>query len=127
VLEHIPETFKVIRYIRPRCACIKCDNIMQAYAPSKVIDKGNVGAGLLAHIVVNKYCNHLPAYRQSQIYEREGVDLPRSTISGWLGGGAKLLEPLAKKIQEYIFEAGQIHGDDTPVKVLEPGTGQTKT
>jgi transposase len=127
VLEHIPETFKVIRYIRPRCACIKCDNIMQAYAPSKVIDKGNAGPGLLAHIVVNKYCNHLPAYRQSQIYEREGVDLPRSTISGWLGGGAKLLEPLAKKIQEYIFKAGQIHGDDTPVKVLEPGTGRTKT
>ena len=100
---------------------------MQAYAPSKVIDKGNAGPGLLAHIVVNKYCNHLPAYRQSQIYEREGVDLPRSTISGWLGGGAKLLEPLAKKIQEYIFKAGQIHGDDTPVKVLEPGTGRTKT
>ena len=68
VLEHIPETFKVIRYIRPRCACIKCDNIMQAYAPSKVIDKGNTGPGLLAHIVVNKYCNHLPAYRQSQIW-----------------------------------------------------------
>ena len=127
VLEHIPETFKVIRYIRPRCTCIKCDNIMQAYAPSKVIDKGKAGPGLLAHIVVNKYCNHLPAYRQSQIYEREGVDLPRSTISGWLGGGAKLLEPLAKKIQEYIFKASQIHGDDTPVKVLEPGTGRTKT
>ena len=127
VLEHIPETFKVIRYIRPRCVCVRCDNIIQAYAPSKVIDKGSVGPGLLAHIVVNKYCNHLPAYRQSQIYEREGVDLARSTISGWLGQGASLLEPLARKIQEYIFKAGQIHGDDTPVKVLDPGTGQTKT
>lgn len=127
VLEYVPATFKVIRYIRPRCVCVKCDNIMQAYAPSKVIDKGNAGPGLLAHIVVHKYCNHLPAYRQSQIYEREGVGLPRSTISGWLGQGASLLEPLAKKIQEYIFKAGQIHGDDTPVKVLEPGAGKTKT
>ena len=126
-LEYVPASFKVIRYIRPRCACVRCDNIMQAYAPSKVIDKGNVGPELLAHIVVNKYCNHLPAYRQSQIYAREGVELPRSTISGWLGQGASLLAPLAIKIQDYIFKAGQIHGDDTPVKVLEPGTGKTKT
>lgn len=126
-LEYVPATFKVIRHIRPRCVCIKCDNIVQAYAPSKVIDKGNVGPGLLAHIVVNKYCNHLPAYRQSQMYGREGVELPRSTISGWLGQGASLLEPLASKIRDYIFKASQIHGDDTPVKVLEPGTGKTKT
>lgn len=69
----------------------------------------------------------MPAYRQSQIYKREEVDLPRSTIFGWLGEEAKLLEPLAKKIQEYIFKASQIHGDDTPVKVLEPRTGQIKT
>lgn len=126
-LEYVPASFKVIRHIRPRCVCIKCDNIVQSYAPSKVIDKGNVGPGLLAHIVVNKYCNHLPAYRQSQIYGREGVELPRSTISGWLGQGASLLEPLAIKIRDYIFKASQIHGDDTPVKVLEPGTGKTKT
>ncbi len=127
VLEHIPESFKVIRYIRPRCACTTCDNIVQAYAPSKVIDKGKPGAGLLAHIFVQKFCNHLPAYRQSQIYSREGIELSRSTISSWLGQGAKLLEPLADKIREYICAANQIHGDDTPVKVLDPGKGETKT
>ena len=127
VLEHIPESFKVIRYIRPRCACTTCDNIVQAYAPSKVIDKGIPGPGLLAYIFVQKFCNHLPAYRQSQIYSREGIELSRSTISSWLGQGAKLLEPLADKIREYICAANQIHGDDTPVKVLDPGKGETKT
>ena len=127
VLEHIPESFKVIRYIRPRCACTTCDNIVQAYARSKVIDKGIPGPGLLAHIFVQKFCNHLPAYRQSQIYSRDGVELSRSTISSWLGQGAKLLEPLADKIREYICAANQIHGDDTPVKVLDPGKGETKT
>jgi transposase len=127
VLEHIPESFKVIRYVRPRCACTTCDNIVQAYAPSKVIDKGKPGPGLLAHIFNQKFCNHLPAYRQSQIYSREGIELSRSTISSWLGQGAKLLEPLAEKIKEYVCSSMQIHGDDTPVKVLDPGSGKTKT
>ena len=127
VLEHIPESFKVIRYIRPRCVCMNCENVVQAYPASKVIDKGNVAPGLLAHIFVQKFCNHLPAYRQSQIYARENIELSRSTISSWLGQGAKLLEPLADKIREYICSANEIHGDDTPVKVLEPGTGKTKT
>jgi transposase len=127
ILEHIPETFKVIRYIRPRCVCIDCEKIAQAYPASKVIDKGNVGPGLLAHIFVQKFCNHLPTYRQSQIYAREGLELSRSTISSWLGQGALLLEPIAEKIREYILSASHIHGDDTPVKVLEPGSGKTKT
>ena len=127
VLEHIPESFKVIRYIRPRCVCTTCENIVQAYPAAKVIDKGNVGSGLLAHIFVQKFCNHLPTYRQSQIYAREGLELSRSTISSWLGQGATLLEPLAEKIREYICSASHIHGDDTPVKVLEPGSGKTKT
>ena len=127
VLEHVPESFKVIRYIRPRCVCTTCENIVQAYPASKVIDKGNAAPGLLAHIFVQKFCNHLPAYRQSQIYARENIELSRSTISSWLGQGARLLEPLADKIREYICSANEIHGDDTPVKVLEPGTGKTKT
>ena len=127
VLEHIPETFKVIRYIRSRCVCVDCKKIVQAYPASKVIDKGNVGPGLLAHIFVAKFCNHLPTYRQSQIYAREGLELSRSTIASWLGQGASLLEPLAEKIREYILSSSHIHGDDTPVKVLEPGSGKTKT
>lgn len=98
VLERIPESYKVIKYIRPRCACTNCDNIVQAYTPSKVIDKGIAGPGLLADIFVNKFSNHLPAYRQSQMFEREGIDISRSTISSWLGQGAKLLEPIADLI-----------------------------
>jgi transposase len=127
ILERIPESYKVIRYIRPRCACTNCDNIVQAYTPSKVIDKGIAGPGLLADIFVNKFSNHLPAYRQSQMFEREGIDISRSTISSWLGQGAQLLEPIADLIREYVISCNQIHGDDTPVKVLNPGTKKTKT
>lgn len=127
ILERIPESYKVIKYIRPRCVCTNCDNIVQAYAPSKVIDKGIAGPGLLADIFVDKYSNHLPAYRQSQMFARDGIDIPRSTISSWLGQGAKLLEPIADLIREYVISCNQIHGDDTPVKVLNPGTGKTKT
>lgn len=127
ILERIPESYKVIKYIRPRCACTNCDNIVQAYTPSKVIDKGIAGPGLLADIFVNKFSNHLPAYRQSQMFEREGIYISRSTISSWLGQGAKLLEPIADLIREYVISCNQIHGDDTPVKVLNPGTKKTKT
>ena len=127
ILERIPESYKVIKYIRPRCACTNCDNIVQAYTPSKVIDKGIAGPGLLADIFVNKFSNHLPAYRQSQMFEREGIDISRSTISSWLGQGSQLLEPIAELIREYVISCNQIHGDDTPVKVLNPGTGKTKT
>jgi transposase len=127
ILERIPESYKVIKYIRSRCACTNCDNIVQAYTQSKVIDKGIAGPGLLSDILVNKFSNHLPAYRQSQMFEREGIDISRSTISSWLGQGAKLLEPIADLIREYVISCNQIHGDDTPVKVLNPGTGKTKT
>ncbi|WP_342271328.1 IS66 family transposase [Candidatus Tisiphia endosymbiont of Parasteatoda lunata] len=126
-LEYVPASFKVIRHIRPRCACINCEQIVQAYPPSKAIDKGKPGAGLLAHILIQKYCNHLPLYRQSQIYEREGVEISRTTMASWAGQCARLLEPIAKAIQQCIFSSKQIHGDDTPVRVLAPGIGKTKT
>lgn len=126
-LEYIPSSFKVVRHIRPRCICIDCDHIMQANLPSKGIDKGKAGPGLLAHILVQKYCNHLPLYRQSQIYEREGIDLSRTTMAGWASACSKLLEPLVREITKYVFASPQIHTDDTPVKVLAPGIGKTKT
>jgi len=125
-LEHVPSSFKVIRYIRPRCACNSCDKIVQAYSPSKAIDKGKAGPGLLSHILVQKYCNHLPMYRQSQMYEREGVELARSTMTGWAAKCSKLLEPLVEELKQSVFSTGQLHGDDTTVKVLAPGTGKTK-
>ena len=126
VLEYEPSSFKVKRYIRPRCACNKCDKIVQAYAPSLAIDKGKAGPGLLAHVLVQKYCNHLPLYRQSEIYKREGIELSRSTMASWVGQCSKLIEPLIEEIRKWVFASSQIHGDDTPVKVLAPGTGKTK-
>lgn len=127
ILEYVPSSFKVVRHIRPRCACINCEQILQGYAPSNTIDKGKAGPGMLAHILVQKYCNHLPLYRQSQIYEREGLEIPRSTMTSWAGQCGKLLEPLINELKSYIFGATHIHGDDTPIKVLAPGTGKTKT
>lgn len=126
-LEYIPSSFKVIRHIRPRCVCITCETIVQAYPSSKAIDKGKAGSGLLAHILVQKYCNHLPFYRQSQIYEREGIDLSRSTMASWAGQCARLLQPLIDELKKTVFASPQIHGDDTPIKVLAPGLGKTKT
>lgn len=126
VLEYIPASFRVIRNIRPRCVCIKCETIVQAYPASGVIDKGKAGPGLLAHILIQKYCNHLPLYRQSQMYEREDIDLSRSTMAGWAGQCSRLLQPLIDALKESIFSASQIHGDDTPIKVLAPGAGKTK-
>jgi transposase len=126
-LEYVPSSFKVIRHIRPRCACIACEKIVQAYAPSKAIDKGKAGSGLLAHILIQKYCNHLPIYRQHQIYLREGVEIAQSTMTGWAGQCARLLQPLIESLQQEVFSASYLHGDDTPVKVLAPGLGKTKT
>ena len=127
ILEYVPSSFKVIRNIRPRCACTTCEKIVQAFPPSQTIDKGKAGPGLLAHILLQKYCNHLPFYRQSQIYGYEDIDLPRSTMSGWSGQCSRLLQPLVDEIKKKVFSSPQIHGDDTIVKVLAPGLGRTKT
>ena len=82
--------------------------------------------GLLAHVLVGKYCDHLPLYRQSEIYAREGIDLDRSTLAGWVGGASRALEPLLDAIRRYVLTATKIHGDDIPVPVLAPGNGKTK-
>jgi transposase len=126
-LEYIPASFKVIRHIRPRCACTTCEKIVQAYPAAKPIAKGMAGPGLLAHILVQKYCNHLPFYRQSEIYAREDVELSRSTMASWAGQCAALLAPLVEEIRKSIFASSHIHGDDTTIKVLAPGLGKTKT
>ena len=127
MLEYQPSSFKVIRTYRPRCACTNCEQIVQAEMPSHPIAKGKAGPGLLAHILVQKYANHLPLYRQSQIYEREGLELSRTTMAGWVGQCSKLLKPLIDTLKADIFTAEQIHGDDTTVRVLAPGLGRTKT
>lgn len=127
VLEWVPASFKVIRHVRPKMCCAKCDVIVQAEAPSRPIARGLAGPGLLAHVLVAKYCDHLPLHRQSEIYAREGVELERSTLADWVGSVSHLLEPLNEALQQHVLSAEKLHADDTPVPVLEPGKGRTKT
>lgn len=127
VLEYVPASFKVIRHVRPKLACTACDHIIQASAPSRPIAKGLAGPGLLAHVLVAKYCDHLPLYRQSAIYAREGIELERSTLAGWVGQCNQLFRPLLNALKQYVLSATKLHADDTPVPVLAPGEGKTKT
>src|SRR6202140_4796380 len=126
-LEYVPEHFKVIRQVRPKLACACCDKIVQAEAASRPIVRGMAGPGLLAHVLVSKYCDHLPLYRQSEIYAREGVELERSTLADWVGGTSALLTPLVEVLRRHVMAADKLHADDTPVPVLAPGNGKTKT
>src|SRR6202022_2428276 len=122
ILEYVPARFKVIRQVRPKVACACCERIVQAEAPSRPIECGVAGPGLLAHVLVSKYCDHLPLYRQSEIYAREGVELERSTL-----GTSALLGPLVEALRRHVMGATKLHADDTPVPVLAPGNGKTKT
>jgi transposase len=127
MLEYVPASFKVIRHVRPKLACVSCRRIVQEAAPTRPIARGIAGPGLLAHILVAKYADHLPLYRQSQIYAREAVALERSTLADCVGGAAALLDPLVEALARYVVGTSYLHGDDTPVPVLEPGRGKTKT
>lgn len=127
VLDYVPGHFQVIRHLRPKYACTRCDEISQAPAPNLPIPRGRATPSLLAHVLVSKYLDHLPLYRQSEIYAREGVKLPRSTLADYVGQAAWLLAPIAEGIRAHVFAAEKVHGDDTPVAVLEPGLGRTRT
>jgi transposase len=126
MLEWVPERYKVIRHVRPKFACTKCEKLVQAPAPSRPIARGLAGPGLLAHVLVSKYADHLPLYRQSQIFARDGIDLDRSTLADWVGGASELLSPLIEALGRYVLSAQKLHADDTPVPVLCPGRGTTK-
>jgi transposase len=127
VLDYVPGHFRVIRHVRPKYACKACDAITQAPAPPMPTPRGLGTPATLAHLLVSKYCDHLPLYRQSEIYAREGLDLSRSTLSDWVGQAAWLLDPIVEGIRRHVFSAAKIHGDDTTVPVLSPGLGRTKT
>ena len=122
-LEYVPGRFIVNRIVRPRMACSGCDCFTQAPLPSRPIERGRPGPGLLAHVLVNKYADHLPLYRQSQIFEREGLDLDRSTLADWVGKSTALLEPLADAIGRHVLAGQAIFVDDTPVAMLTTGLG----
>lgn len=127
MLEYVPARFKVIRHVRPKLSCACCQRIVQVPAPIRPIDRGLPGPGLLAHVAVSKFADALPLYRQAQIYAREGIELERSTLADWLGGVAHLVQPLVDALGRYVLCANKLHADDTPVPVLQPGRGVTKT
>ena len=127
ILEYVPASFKAIRHVRPKLCCTGCDTIVQAAAPSRPIERGLAGPGLLAHILTARYCDHLPLYRQSGMYAREGVDLDDSTLADWVGASNRLLQPLVEVLRRYVMDCNKLHADDTPVPVLAPGNGKTKT
>ena len=127
VLDYVPARFRVIRHRRPKLSCRACEAVVQAPIPSRPIERGIAGPGLLAHVLVAKYADHLPLYRQAEIYAREGIDLDRSTLADWVGRTAALLRPLIDTLARTVLGATKLHADDTPVPVLAPGTGRTKT
>ncbi len=126
-LEYVPGRFIVNRIVRPRLACSGCERFVQAPLPSRPIERGRPGPGLLAHVLTSKYADHLPLYRQSAIFGREGLDLDRSTLADWVGRSTALLEPLAEEIGRHALSGQAIFADDTPVSMLAPGTGRTRT
>jgi transposase len=126
-LEYVPASFKVLRTVRPKYSCGSCQSMVQASAPSRPIDKGYAGPTLLAQVLMAKYADHLPLYRQEGIYARAGISLATSTLADWVGGCSALLAPLTQAIQDYVLQAKKLHTDDTPVPVLQPGKKTTKT
>jgi transposase len=127
VLEYVPSHFKVIVHSRPKMSCRDCETITQEPMPSLPIERGLPGPCLLAHVLVSKYCDHLPLYRQNVIYAREGVEIDRSTLAEWVGHMAFLLNPLVEAIAQHVRSGAAIHADDTPVRVLDPGRGKART
>lgn len=126
-LEYVPESFKVIRHVRPKFTCTGCDRVVEAPAPTRPIERGLAAPALLAHVIVSKFADHLPLYRQSEIYARQGVEISRSTLAGWVGASSDLLSPLVDAIQKHVVGGRKLHADDTPMPVLAPGNGKTKT
>lgn len=126
MLEWVPGRYKVLRHVRPKFACERCETLVQAPAPARPIARGLAGPALLAHVLVSKYADHLPLYRQSRIFAREGLDLDRSTLADWVGGVSELCTPLIDALARYVFGAEKLHADDTPVPVLCPGRGTTR-
>jgi transposase len=124
-LDCVPAQFFVLRHIRGKYACACCQTLQAAAMPAQIIDKGIPAPGLLAQVVVAKHDDHLPLYRQSEIYARSGVHIPRSSMAQWIGICGVRLTPLADALKEFILGHDVIHADETPVKLLAPGKGKT--
>jgi transposase len=124
-LDYTPGVFTVERHIRGKWACAKCQTLTQAPIPAQIIDKGIPTAGLLAQVLVAKYADHLPLYRQETIFARAGMALPRSTLAQWVGVCGVQLQPLVDALKEEILSHAVLHADETPVAMLKPGNKKT--
>jgi transposase len=127
-LDVIPAVFRVIVTRRPKYGCRTCESaVVQAPAPARLIEGGLPTETLVAHVLVSKYADHLPLYRQSQIYARQGIELDRSTLADWVGGAAAELRPLHERLFEHLKGSPKLFMDETRAPVLDPGRGRTKT
>jgi transposase len=127
MLDWVPAQLRVIRTRRPKYACRACGTVVQAFAPDRPIAGGLATPALLAQVLVSKYCDHLPLYRQAQIFARHEVKLERSTLAGWVGGACWWLEALHDLLCKNVFASNHLFADDTPIPVLDPGRGRTRT
>jgi len=126
MLDWLPAQLQVLKIIRPRFGCRKCNTVHQRPAPPRAIAGGLATPALLAQVITAKYCDHTPLYRQSQIFARHGVDLERSTLADWVGGACWWLDALHEELRKNVFASTHLFADDTPVPVLDPGRGRTK-
>ena len=120
-----PTRFFVHRHIRGKYACACCQTVLAAAMPAQIIDKGIPAPGLLAQVVLAKFDDHLPLYRQEEIYRRSGVHIPRASMAQWVGLCGVRLEPLAQALKDHLLAQPVLHADETPVAELAPGTGKT--
>ncbi|WP_299440257.1 IS66 family transposase [uncultured Rhodospira sp.] len=121
ILDFIAAKLKVVETARLKKSCRHCQTMVQPPAPTRPVERGMAGPGLLAHILVSKYDDHLPLYRQAEILARHGADIPRSTLIDWCGQGVATLRPLIERIKASVLAADRLHADDTPIRVLDPG------
>ena len=124
-LDYTPGVFTVERHVRGKWTCRQCETLIQAPVPAQVIDKGIPTAGLLAHVMVAKFADHLPLYRQEKIFGRAGLPIARSTLAQWVGQTGVQLQPLVDALREHVLAQGVIHADETPVQMLAPGEKKT--
>ena len=127
MLDWVPAQLRVLRICRPKYGCRACSTIHQAPAPDRLITKGLATSGLIAQVLVSKYCDHTPLYRQAQIFARHGARIERSTLAGWVAGASWWLEPLQARLATHVFASTKLFADDTPLPVLDPGRGRAKT
>ena len=127
-LDVVPAQLRVLVIRRPRYACRTCEDVVvQAPAPARLIEGGLPTDDLVAQVLVSKYADHLPLYRQAQIYARQGINLDRSTLADWVGRAAFLLRPVHERLLETLKRSGKLFADETTAPVLDPGRGRTKT